>query len=406
MVKTANQNIRLSNRRLILAAMRGGECFDVANLSTLTNLSKMTVHKVLDHYVDMGLVAPAGKGDAVGEVGKKPNLFRLNLRHRLIFSAQIFENSLLAAVTDLGATILAHRQMPFEKDTLLGDILDLARTAYDDMCAELKARTKSFAAVVLGASGVTDADEGIIHTSSHFASWGTRVPVREMLRARFPAIPRHHVDNWIRYQAYAELKLGAGRTCDRFMVIGTEADGVSAGLVEDGRLQHGRKGLAGEIGHMQVRFDSDEECACGGRGCLEPTVSLLRMQERVAAQAVRRPESSLFAEAGGNAITYHDIFRHADAGDALCREALDEVSAYMAMAINNAVQVFEPELVVIQGEFAAAGTYFLQRLRDRCGSISLTAMDKGTEILYSSLGREGVLGAAYYSADTFFAEVE
>src|SRR6266540_4321471 len=50
-----------------------------------------------------------------------------------------------------------------------------------------------------------------------------------------------------------------------YLSIGT---GISAGVVIDGRLHRGARGLAGEIGHSLVD-PAGPTCACGLRGCLE-----------------------------------------------------------------------------------------------------------------------------------------
>lgn len=404
--QVANKNIKRGNRRLVLGLLRSSGPTDVSRIAQTTGLSKMTVHKIVDHYIEIGLVKSAGKGESSGEVGKKPNLFRLNPEYRFIFSAQIYETSLLAAVTDINARILHQNRLPFGKDTPLENILDLARSAFDDISSTLKINASQFAAVVLGASGVTDSEDGVILTSPHFASWGSLVPVREMLRERFPPGLTLHVDNWIRHQAYAEMKIGAARGLTRFMVIGTEPDGISAGLVWDGVPVRGKRGLSGEVGHMQVDLAAKEVCACGGVGCLEPAVSLMRMQQRARRGAALRPESTLYKGRDPEEVTYQDIFAHADAGDEAAREHLDHVSKFMAMAINNMVQVCDPELVIIQGEYAGAGTFYLQRLRERLRNISLLNMDKGIQVIYSNLGQQGVIGAAHFAADQFFAQVE
>jgi hypothetical protein len=47
------------------------------------------------------------------------------------------------------------------------------------------------------------------------------------------------------------------------MVIGTEPEGIAAGLVLGDVLQSGSKGLSGEIGHMIVAPDNTDVCVCG-----------------------------------------------------------------------------------------------------------------------------------------------
>src|SRR6476646_3669484 len=54
-----------------------------------------------------------------------------------------------------------------------------------------------------------------------------------------------------------------------YLAVGT---GVSAGVILDGRLHRGARGLAGEIGHVIVE-PGGAPCACGQHGCLETLVS-------------------------------------------------------------------------------------------------------------------------------------
>lgn len=402
-----NTRIKEDNRRHVLGLLRSSAPVDVSQVADAVGLSRMTVHKVIEHYVDLGLVKPAGKGDTVGELGKKPNLFRLNSEYRLIFGAQIFRTSFLAAITDLNAAILRHVHVEFPENSPIGNILDRIRAAFDALAAELKANHGRFLGMVLGTNGVTDAEEGVILMATHFDSWGEFVPVREMLRERFPTFPVLHIDNGIRHQAYAEMKIGAARGLRNFLVIGTEYDGTSAGLVWDGVPARGKQGLSGEIGHMQVDPCSEEVCACGGRGCLEAVTSLMRMEDKARRLRDKYPVSTLFRERPPESLSYRDIFAAADDGDVLARRLLDESAANFASAISNIVQVCDPELVIIQGEYAGAGEYFLQRLRDKARRVSLLRMDKNTQVIYSRFGEvQGVIGGAHYAADRFFAAMK
>ncbi len=54
-----------------------------------------------------------------------------------------------------------------------------------------------------------------------------------------------------------------------YLAVGT---GIAAGVVLDGRLHRGARGLAGEIGHAIADRDGPL-CACGQQGCLEAFAS-------------------------------------------------------------------------------------------------------------------------------------
>ncbi|MCC8167532.1 MAG: ROK family protein [Planctomycetes bacterium] len=404
----SRKDLKLDNWNRVLELLRNYGSVDVAGLADIAGLSKLTITKILSYWRDMGVVIPIGKGNASGEAaGKKPTLFCVNPEYRLIFVSQLYETSLLSAVTNLRGAVIANDRVSYPKDTGLDVILGSMRAAFDTMSAELKLNDSRFAAIVLGTSGITDSKDGVIVYSPHFPSWGYNVPVAGMLRQIFPKRFTLHVDNWVRYQAYAELRIGQAQQVQRFLEIGTEPDGVTSGLVWDGTLVSGKCGLAGEIGHMPVDLESDVVCACGGKGCLEPAISLLRMQARARAEAANWPDSSLVRGRDAFAITYRDVFAAADAGDAFARTLLDSPAKYMAAAISHVVQVCDPELIIIQGEYADAGTYFLEQVKDGVRKRTLPGMDKNIRIQYSTLGdKQGLIGAAHFAADQFYSHLQ
>ncbi|GAA3529162.1 ROK family protein [Aeromicrobium panaciterrae] len=58
-----------------------------------------------------------------------------------------------------------------------------------------------------------------------------------------------------------------GSTVDDLALLNV-GTGLAAGFLLDGRLRHGSRGMAGEIGHL-VHDPAGPVCPCGRRGCLE-----------------------------------------------------------------------------------------------------------------------------------------
>ena len=71
--------------------------------------------------------------------------------------------------------------------------------------------------------------------------------------------------------AVGEWRFGAARGV-RSLVFVTVSTGIGGGVIADGRLLHGRRGLAAEIGHMTIT-DQGEPCFCGAVGCFEAVAS-------------------------------------------------------------------------------------------------------------------------------------
>jgi len=67
--------------------------------------------------------------------------------------------------------------------------------------------------------------------------------------------------------ALGECAAGAGKGVSDVVMV-TLGTGVGGGVVSDGRLLNGGRGIAGEIGHFTL-YQDGELCTCGKRGCYE-----------------------------------------------------------------------------------------------------------------------------------------
>jgi glucokinase len=97
--------------------------------------------------------------------------------------------------------------------------------------------------------------------------------------------------------ALGEAKFGAGTEYDDFICL-TYGTGVGGGIILGSRLYTGRRGIAGEFGHMVIHAGSGKLCGCGRRGCYEAYASvtaLLKNAKRI--QTDIRDGKDLFDQA-------------------------------------------------------------------------------------------------------------
>src|SRR6185437_1068340 len=71
--------------------------------------------------------------------------------------------------------------------------------------------------------------------------------------------------------ALGECRYGAGRGYRHVLYL-TVSTGIGAGIVIDGELYRGARGLSGELGNTIV-MPGGPRCPCGKRGCLEAVAS-------------------------------------------------------------------------------------------------------------------------------------
>jgi predicted NBD/HSP70 family sugar kinase len=124
--------------------------------------------------------------------------------------------------------------------------------------------------------------------------------------------------------------------------------GVGAGLILAGQPYRGARGIAGEIGHVCID-PHGIICRCGNRGCLETVASppaVARQLEHVLQRPTTGQLLSLIA-----------------AGDRRALRAVADAGQAVGIVLSWAVNILNPELVVIGGELAAAGDALLDPIR-------------------------------------------
>jgi predicted NBD/HSP70 family sugar kinase len=201
--------------------------------------------------------------------------------------------------------------------------------------------------VGVGVPGQVDAEAGIVEHAVNL-DW-TGVGLRDLLVAEL-GIPCS-VENDVRVAA-AGLAQGLEAPANlAYLAVGT---GIGAGIVIDGRLHRGPRGMAGEVGHVILEPDG-EVCACGLRGCLETIAS----GPAVARSARERLAAGRRSVLDPQAITTEAVYRASAAGDGVAMEVVGRAGRALARAIHTLVMTCDLERVYLGGGVARAGDAFL-----------------------------------------------
>jgi glucokinase len=168
------------------------------------------------------------------------------------------------------------------------------------------------------------------------------------------------------------------------MVMLTLGTGCGGGAVLDGKLYRGWA----EFGHMVIVYDGLPcQGACTGRGHLEPYVTGLAA-------------TKLAQEVFGPAVDSHRLVRLAGEGEERAIEILAGIGRHLGAGIGTLVNLFNPELVVIGGGFAAAGDFILDPAREIVAREGLAGAGKRVRIVRAELGTAaGLIGAALVGFD-------
>ncbi len=68
-------DIKINNRQIILELLREKEQMSLNEMAFACSLSRNTVKKCVDHFLERGLVAIMGKGVSTSEGGKRPDIY-------------------------------------------------------------------------------------------------------------------------------------------------------------------------------------------------------------------------------------------------------------------------------------------------------------------------------------------
>jgi len=397
-------SLKKNNRKLILELLRHEAALSVTEISDRISLSIVTVWKVIDHYIAMGIIEPAGKGTSTDEGGKKPALFQFNNAYAFAIGIHIFPDEIYCAITDLSAAIVHSLSKPISEDEPLEAILDIMADSVKQLLASPAIDAASLIGIAVGSHGITDSSAGVSIDSPHFPSWGRDASIAEPLSRRLALDVPVFIDNQIRFQLFAE-KLKGHAAGKRNVVVIEAGVGLVAAVMIDGEVKRGEHYLAGEIGHMIINPAEESLCACGGRGCFEVMVSRKRVLGRAAAALALHPESRLSAIKGP--LSLQCLFDAANAGDSLAMQIVDEAAGWFAIGVSNIVLFCDPEIILIQGAYASGGAFFIEKAREKADIVSLKGLRKGIVLEYSSLGRErGVVGAASYLIEEWIKNLE
>ncbi len=191
------------------------------------------------------------------------------------------------------------------------------------------------------------------------------------------------VDNDANAATYAEFHAGAGRDVQTIVML-TLGTGVGGGVVIEGELYRGWA----EFGHMVIEFDGVPcQGSCTGRGHLEGYVS-------------GTAATKLARETFGPAVDAHRLERLAREGDERAVELLTGIGRRLGAGIGSLVNIFDPELVVIGGGFAAAGDFLFGPARDVMQREALAPEGDRVRIVRAELGTTaGLIGAGLLAFD-------
>ena len=368
-------------------------------LIDMTDYRPATISDLIKELLDENLISETGF-QSVGH-GRKRTLLEVNKDRLCALGIAFSSDSVSYVVSGIGGEILARdgRKIPPEEsrealiEGVTGDVQGLLDRFRDKHMVGIGISEPLF-----DPTGYRR-DSSLFANYAHFNDW-----IRLCLKPRLEAVSGLSVETFsaVTMPAMAELRFGAGRGVENFICVEL-SNGIGSSLCCNGIPVGGSCGVAGELGHTVVDSESGL-CYCGKMGCVEASTAFpalaaaLRQALNQGVFSCLDPDKPITARAIRQALAEEDR---------LCMHLVRQTAQRLGVAIANAVNLLNPELVILHGFMLELGEWFLAQLEQAirentliiASDFSLRISDKMEELL--PLGAVAEVFSGYLRSDDY-----
>jgi len=396
-------SIKKLNTKNILNIIRKKGPISRSEIAELTDLTPATISNITSELIDKRLIVEAECGDSSG--GRKPIMLRIRTDYYRVVGIYIGSKKIKIIASDLMANTKYKKEFDYDTEEVTPErIKEILDAEIRGIVKKYQAKGKKVVGIGIGIHGLVDPLRGV----SVFAPnlhW-KNVNIREEFEKEL-GIPVF-VDNNTRTMGLGENWFGTGKNVSSFFCLNVEY-GVGGSLFIDDKAFCGASFGAGEIGHTTVDING-EACSCGNRGCLETVASVKALVKFAYEGYEENKGSAIFS---GKEITSikdispHDIFEAVKVGDVFAISLIRKIGKNLGIGIANVINMFNPELVIINGEIISTGEFLLESIVETVREKGFASSVNSTDIVLSKLGTVAYLkGAVVLATQHIFENPE
>ena len=362
----------------VFSLIRDGLVLTRSDVGRLTGLSRTAVAARLATLLDSGRVVEGVLDDREERpAGRPASHLRFTRDAGVVLAGAIGRSRTQLGVCDLDGSVLASVDLDQAVGPAAGDLMPQVVVAFGALLHEVGRTPDDVRAVGLSIPGTVDFVRGASLDSPIMAGWDG-VELAPFVRELTPAPV--FVDNDANVMALSERRGHLERHRDLLFV--KASTGVGVGIVSGGRVLRGAQGAAGEIGHTKVVSAEGLPCRCGDTGCVEAVAAGWALVQSAQERGLRVEH-------------IRDLVRLAVAGDPDARHLVREAGRRIGEALASAVNLLNPEAVVVGGDLAEAYDTFVAGLRESVYSQASALATRSLAIVPVTHGElSGVVGCA------------
>lgn len=384
-------DLRKRNRAGVLRLVHARGDIARNELAAELGLTKAAVSILVNELIAEGIVSEAGEQRGERRAGRRKIALRLRPEAGALLGVGIDSERTQLIVSDLAGEPLAVRELPPPSETTRdrpGSRATTTAVSAGDFASSLAAAARELlSAAGLGAEALLGAGVGVSGRVDELRGvslreprlWEGELPLRAPLEEALGVCVS--VDNNVRALALAELLLCDERATSGESLLFTKyGPGVGAAWTMGGRAWPGAHHRSGELGHTVVASEGPTCPYCGRVGCLESLVSARALGERLGLEG--RPAHELCA-----------ILSKRDG------RGYEELAERFAVALGNAIELYDPAAVVLYGPAFAEGALFDEIAR------RIVANDRPCDVRRSRLDPAlPALGGTALALERFFGD--
>lgn len=354
-------------------------------ICTAFNISSPTSIGLLNGLIDNELIKKQGRGASIG--GRKPDLYRLKKECFYVLGIQVDKSKIRMAIFDNNNNKIASLDdIPFHIAKDLKTIDSFYQVALN-LIEDSGIAKKKLMGIGISMPGLVSSEKGKNFT--YFLTEEESESLQQILNKKFgkPVF----IFNDAKSACVAEFYFGLANSKNNVLVISMDW-GIGLGIIMDGKMHLGSSGFAGEFGHIPL-IDEGLLCHCGKRGCLETVASGIALT-RMAREGILDGEYTIlrktFADTTEKIQPKH-IIEAANKGDQFAIKILSEIGINLGKGIAVLIQLFNPELIIIEGEFAEAKQFITTPIQQSVNTYCMAQLREKTTISLSNLGEDSIL---------------
>ncbi len=353
MVAASRDLVREINQFHILNAIRIAGAISRVEIARITGQSRATVTNITARLIVENLIYEKETEDR-SRRGRKRVLLALNPDAAYVVGVKLSAYRISCAVTDIQADVKSSVNMPVRtSERPVKFVADLIEEGIRHCIAEARIDLSQVSGIGLGIPGFVDSRSGVCFWTPLYQKGD--VPLKDLIQKRFQI--ETLIENDTNTVTLAHQWFGEGKGIDNFLVVTIE-DGVGMGIVVNGQLYRGARGIAAEFGHVVVD-PNGRDCRCGKKGCIEAYASNFSILDEAQA-AIDKGE---WHHEHVPDLRFEEVVTAAQSGERNLQNIFTNAGTFLGMGLAGLIQIFNPTKIIISGEGVRAGNLMFQSLR-------------------------------------------